>query len=88
MDDLLRYYGVDWLGFALTLGSLHLLGNHRRAGFLLGAGSTVAWGAFSVMADSTATVVANSVFLCMNLRGWAKWRVAPGTNATEDGAAV
>ena len=74
MDDPLRYYAVDWTGFALTLGSLYMLGNHRRVGFLLGAASSVAWCAFSVMADSQATVVANSVFFVMNLRGYVKWR--------------
>ncbi len=77
MDDPFRYLGADWTGFALTLGSLYMLGNHRRSGFLLGAASSVAWLVFSVMAGSTATVIANCVFFCMNLRGWAKWRAQP-----------
>ena len=74
MDDLLRYNGADWAGFGLTLVSLHMLGDHRRAGFLLGAVASVAWALFSVQAESTPTLIANGVFLALNLRGWAKWR--------------
>ena len=74
MDDLLRYNGADWTGFALTLGSLYLLGDHRRVGFLLGAVASVAWAAFSIQAESTPTLIANIVFFTLNLRGWAKWR--------------
>jgi len=73
MDDLLRYNGADWAGFALTLVSLHMLGDHRRAGFLLGAVASVVWAVFAVQTGSTATLVANGVFLVLNLRGWAKW---------------
>ena len=79
MDDLFRYNGADWTGFALTLASLHMLGDHRRAGFLLGAAASVAWAAFSVQAESTPTLIANCVFLTLNLRGWAKWRARPET---------
>jgi len=88
MDDLLRYHGADWCGFALTLVSLHLLGNHRRAGFLFGAASSVAWAAFSVQAESSATLLANFVFCGMNLRGWLKWRGIPGTNGVAGGDGV
>ena len=85
MDDLLRYNGADWTGFALTLISLHMLGDHRRTGFLLGAAASVAWAAFSVQAESTPTLIANGVFLILNLRGWKKWRpqtqgAPPSTN--------
>ena len=83
MDDPLRYFGADWTGFALTLASLYMLGNHRRSGFLLGAASSVAWLVFSVLAGSTATVIANCVFFGMNLRGWAKWRALPEAEGAE-----
>ena len=71
--DLTKYFGADILGFALTLVSLHLLGNHRRSGFLFGAIASLAWGVFSVLAESVPTITANAVFLGMNLRGYAKW---------------
>jgi hypothetical protein len=79
MEDLLRYNGADWAGFALTLGSLHMLGGHRRTGFLLGAAASVAWACFSYQAESTATLIANGVFFTLNLRGWLKWRPLPQT---------
>lgn len=74
MDDLFRYQGADILGFVLTFWSLQLLGSHKRSGFLVGCVSSVAWAWFSVQAESTPTLCANGVFLCMNLRGWWRWR--------------
>ncbi len=79
MDDLLKYHGVDWVGFALTFASLHLLGSHRRSGFLLGAFASVAWISFAILTSSIALVIANSVFGLMNLRGWMRWRAIPST---------
>jgi len=77
MDDPFKYYGADMAGFVMTLISLHLLGSRKRNGFLIGAVSSVAWGAFSIMAESPATLIANVVFCGMNLRGFWKWTPAP-----------
>lgn len=77
MDDPFKYQGADMVGFALTFVSLHLLGNRKRAGFLIGAAASVAWGIFSYMAESPATLTANVVFGFMNLRGFVKWTPAP-----------
>ncbi len=86
MDDLLRYNGADWTGFVLTLLSLHMLGDQKRAGFVLGAVACVAWAAFSVQAGSTATLIANIAFLGLNVRGWAKWRPVPRAPGDAEGA--
>lgn len=77
MDDLLAYYGVDWLGIGLTMASLHLLGSKRRSGFVLGVMASAVWGVFSVMAGSTPTLAANCIFLGMNARGFLKWTRDP-----------
>ena len=77
MDDLLAYYGVDWVAIGLTMGSLHLLGSRRRSGFVLGVAASAVWSVFSVMAGSTPTLAANCVFLGMNLRGFLKWSAEP-----------
>jgi len=76
--DIARYHGTDIAGFVLTFISLQLLGSKRRSGFLVGAASGVCWGAFSYLAESLPTLVANGVFLLMNLRGWWRWRHAEG----------
>jgi hypothetical protein len=87
MDDLLRYHGTDWAGFALTLASLHLLGNRRKSGFLLGCAASLAWAGFSIQAESLPTLTANGVFLLMNLRGYLRWTAAEdGEEAPEHGA--
>ena len=74
MDDITKYLGTDIAGFILTFVSLHLLGARKRVGFLVGATSSISWGAFSWMAESSPTFVANCVFCAMNLRGYFKWR--------------
>jgi hypothetical protein len=77
VQDILRYHGLDWAGFAVTLLSLHLLGNQRRGGFLLGMVASVAWAGFSVLAESLPTLTANSVFFFMHLRAYVKWGRRP-----------
>lgn len=74
LDALTAYHGFDVAGFALTLWSLVLLGNHRRSGFLVGALAALAWTGFAAQAGSYPTVVANLVFGGLNLRGWIRWR--------------
>jgi hypothetical protein len=82
MDSLLAHHGIDWIGMASTLIALWLLGNGRRAGFIYGMASNVAWAAFGISVASLPTVLANVVCLLLSLRGWLRWRqVAPAALA-------
>jgi hypothetical protein len=74
MDYLLRHFGVDWLAICLTAIALYRLGNGRRDGFLFGIASNLAWAVFAVLVLSAAALLANVLFLAMNLRGWMRWR--------------
>ena len=74
MDILFKHYGVDWVAMFLTLIALYRLGNKKRDGFLYGLASNVAWAAFGVLVFSVANVLANVIFLVMNVRGYRKWR--------------
>lgn len=77
MDVLFRHYGTDWLAIALTGAALYRLGNRKRDGFLYGIASNLAWGVFAVLVFSVAAMLANAIFLVMNVRGWLKWRPPP-----------
>lgn len=74
MDIFTTYYGLDWLGMALSLMAVYQLGNKKRIGFLtfiLGNAVWVYLGLFPM--NSLGVAVGNSVFLVMNARGYLKW---------------
>ncbi len=75
-SDLWGHYGIDWVGAVLMLGSIYLLGQRQRIGFIVGAGATVAFIVFNTMVDSMPMVVANVILLILNLHGWYNWSKA------------
>jgi hypothetical protein len=70
----LRYYGADFVGMALSFGSIWQLARKRRSGFLFGATASVAWLVFGVMAKSAGTVYANAIFGVMHAYAWWRWK--------------
>lgn len=68
-----RYYGIDWIALALNATAIYLLGKKRKAGFSLGVAANLAWIAFGFLANSLATVVACSIFVALNAKGWWSW---------------
>lgn len=74
MEDFFNYYGLDWLGMALSLWAVYMLGNKNRYGFVVFAVANMLW-VFLGMAwmDSLGIAVGNFVFLVMNLRGYWTW---------------
>ena len=84
IGTLVKYYGVDWIALVLNAGAIYLLGKKHRAGWSLGVVANVAWIVFGILAHSVATVVACSIFVALNVKGWWGWRAdqAP-SQATE-----
>jgi nicotinamide riboside transporter PnuC len=70
----LEYYGIDWLAMVLTVVAIYLLGNKHWAGFALMIGGNLCWIVLGVLSDSIALMIANAVFVAMNLRGIRKWQ--------------
>ena len=68
-----KYYGIDWTAMVLNAVSIYLLGKKRKLGFFLGVLANIAWIVFAVLAHSVATVVACSIFVFLNARGWWSW---------------
>jgi hypothetical protein len=73
----MNYYGLDWLGTALGLASIHYLGRRRQIGFVLRIGSALFWAAFAVLAGTVAGVIANLAVILLSLRGMKEWRHTP-----------
>jgi hypothetical protein len=73
MEHLLRHYGVDWLAITLTMLALYRLGNKKRDGFVFAMASNLAWTGFALLVMSVAALLANAVFLALNIRGWIRW---------------
>jgi nicotinamide riboside transporter PnuC len=70
----LEYHGIDWLAMVLTVVAIYLLGNKHWAGFVLMIGGNLCWIVLGALSDSIALMVANAVFVAMNLRGIRKWQ--------------
>lgn len=68
-----RYYCIDWIAMVLNAASIYLLGKKRKIGFSLGIVANSAWIAFGFLAHSVATMVACSIFVALNIRGWWNW---------------
>jgi nicotinamide riboside transporter PnuC len=82
-----KYYCIDWTAMVLNALSLYLLGKKRKIGFFLGVMANIAWIVFAVLAHSVATVVACSIFVALNAKGWWSWRKEQSPNQALDGAA-
>jgi nicotinamide riboside transporter PnuC len=70
----LEYHGIDWLAMALTVVAIYLLGNKQWTGFVLMIGGNLCWIVLGILSDSIALMIANAVFVAMNLRGIRKWQ--------------
>jgi hypothetical protein len=72
-ETIFRYYGIDWVALALNATAIYLLGKKRKAGFSLGIVANIAWIVFAILAHSVATVVACTIFILLNVKGWWSW---------------
>ncbi len=83
-----HYYCVDWIALVLNATAIHLLGKKQKAGFSLGILANITWIAFGVLAHSMATVVACSIFVALNAKGWWCWSAKPILNNPDAGGGV
>jgi hypothetical protein len=74
MEDLVRYYLIDWLAMALSLMGVYMLGKKLKNGFIIFAISNViwAWLGFTLM-GSYGVAIGNLVFAIINIRGYYRW---------------
>ncbi|MCA9277909.1 MAG: nicotinamide mononucleotide transporter [Phycisphaeraceae bacterium] len=72
-ESIIQHHGIDWIAMAMNFLCYHHLGSKRRSGFIFGILASVAWLVFNFTVGSFAGVVANGVFVWLNLRGWLRW---------------
>ena len=69
-----RYLFLDWVGMALGLLALWMMGNRDRRGFVAFMISNAIWIGIGWWIGSLAMVIGNAVILAVNLRGLARWK--------------
>ena len=72
-ENALKYLGFDWAAMVFTFGSLYLLGNKARAGFLLGVVANFFWFGYGFMSGSMANMLCSCVIVLLQVRGWHNW---------------
>jgi len=72
-DTIVRYYFIDWIALVLNALAIYLLGKKKKIGFSLGVVANIAWIIFGILAHSMATVVACTIFVVLNIKGWWNW---------------
>ena len=73
MNELLKFYGVDWIAGIFTFFAIWQMGNKNKWGFLIMMFGNVSWMAVGFFSESIAMIVANIVFFSMNLRAILRW---------------
>ncbi|MBT5855665.1 PnuC protein [bacterium] len=73
LETITQYYATDWVAMFTSFFWLYLVGNQKRSGFLFGIAASVAWFLFGMLTHSPASMIANIVFLVLNIRGYLKW---------------
>jgi hypothetical protein len=75
-----QYYGVDWAVTLTVFIGLFLLGDKKKAGFVVGMiSSTIAF-AFSFQIGSIANGVTAATLFVLYLRGYIKWSKPEGVS--------
>ncbi|KXF83440.1 nicotinamide mononucleotide transporter [Enterovibrio coralii] len=71
--DFFQYYGIDWLAMVLTFLAIWQIGNKNKVGFYLMICGNTSWICVGFLTDSLAMMIANVIFLLMNIRAIVKW---------------
>lgn len=80
-DMLFKYYGIDWGAMIATFFMLYYLGNKKRQGFLFGIIASILWIAFNTLVQSAPGILANIIFVTINLRSYVKWNTTKTNEA-------
>ncbi len=68
-----QFYGIDWLAMVLTFLAIWQIGNKNKVGFIFMMFGNSSWIAVGYLTGSLAMVIANLIFMSMNLRAIMKW---------------
>jgi nicotinamide riboside transporter PnuC len=71
---LLKFHGADWIGMIFGLISAYYIARHRRWGFVFAVIAGLGWIAFGIMTGSVPSIIANILFIVINVRGFQRWK--------------
>ena len=74
MEIIFKYHGIDLIAIIMTFLTLYYLGEKRRFGFVFGIVASISWLIFGILVDSIANIIANVIFIALNLRGYLNWK--------------
>jgi nicotinamide riboside transporter PnuC len=74
MEALWKFHGSDWVGMVFGLVSTYFLAKKNRWGFVLGVIGGFGWVAFGILTGSIPSIVANTLFIAFNCRGFFRWK--------------
>ncbi len=74
MEIIFKYHGIDWIAIIMTFLTLYYLGEKKRFGFVFGIVASISWLIFGILVDSIANIIANVIFIALNLRGYLNWK--------------
>jgi hypothetical protein len=74
LELLFKYYGIDWTAIFTMFLFMYYIGSKKRFAFIFGIISSAAWVIFAIMAQSVASIIANSVMILLNIRGYFYWK--------------
>ncbi len=63
-----------YLGTALVLWGVHLLGQRRTVGWLVAGLGDMLWVTHGVLRHDPAIIICDLLFLALRMRAWRKWR--------------
>lgn len=72
-ENVLQFYGVDWLAMVVTFIAFWQMGNKERRGFLMMVVANILWLIIGILTGSIAMLVANVAFAVLNARTYMKW---------------
>mgnify|MGYP006452550133 CR=1 FL=1 len=73
VHQLTQYYGSDWVAMVTTVIWLIYIGDKKRFSFIFAIIASLSWMVFGWLNHSVASVVANILFVILNIRAYIKW---------------
>jgi len=67
------YFYSDWAAFIFTILWIYYTGEKKRIAFLFAIAASLAWLCFGILTHSMASIIANSVFVVLNIQAYIKW---------------
>lgn len=73
MENLLQYYGLDWLALVMGLSGSWLIGSMNRYGFFFSICACLCGFSVAIMAHQYGFVLYNVILISFATRGYIRW---------------